>query len=39
MPKRHAVPWTQLATRIPKTLHRQLKLGPRLRKPWQTIWS
>ncbi len=26
MPKRDDVPWVQLATRIPKTLHRQLKL-------------
>jgi hypothetical protein len=26
MPKRDEEPWTQLATRIPKTLHRQLKL-------------
>ena len=26
MPKRDDEPWVQLATRIPKTLHRQLKL-------------
>ena len=26
MPKRHDEPWVQLATRIPKRVHRQLKL-------------